>query len=39
MAVCLIILTLAPAVAVVGYELAGYRQHADALAKLERKIR
>lgn len=39
MAVCLIILTLAPAVAVVGYELRGYRHHADALAKVEGKFR
>lgn len=39
MAVCLIILMLAPAVTVVGYELQGYRQQADALAKVEGKIR
>jgi len=39
MAVCLIILMLAPAVTVVGYELQGYRQQAHALAKVEGKIR
>jgi low temperature requirement protein LtrA len=39
MAVCIIILMLAPAVTVVGYELQGYRQQADALAKVEGKIR
>jgi len=38
MAVCLIILMLAPAVTVVGYELQGYRQQAHALAKVEGKI-
>jgi low temperature requirement protein LtrA len=36
MAVCLIILTLAPAVTVVGYEVAGHRHQAEALAKEER---
>ena len=33
MAVCLVILMLAPAVTVVGYEMEGYRHQADALAK------
>jgi low temperature requirement protein LtrA len=33
MAVCLIVVTLAPAVTVVGYEMRGYRHQADALAK------
>jgi low temperature requirement protein LtrA len=33
MAVCLVILMLAPAVTVVGYEMQGYRHQADALAK------
>jgi hypothetical protein len=32
MAVCLIILTLAPAVSVVGYEILGHRHQADLLA-------
>jgi hypothetical protein len=36
MAVCLVILMLAPAVTVVGYEMQGYRHQADALAKEER---
>src|SRR5262249_34188376 len=31
MAVCLVILMLAPAVTVVGYEMAGYRHQAEAL--------
>jgi len=30
---------VAPAVTVVGYELQGYRHQADALAKVEGKIR
>jgi hypothetical protein len=33
MAVCLVILMLAPAVTVVGYEMQGYRHQTDALAK------
>ena len=33
MAVCLVILMLAPAVTVVGYEMHGYRHQADVLAK------
>ena len=33
MAVCLVILMLAPAVTVVGYEMQGYRHQADALAR------
>jgi len=33
MAVCLIVLTLAPAVTVVGYEVSGYRHQFEALAK------
>src|SRR5262245_15163815 len=33
MAVCLVILMLAPAVTVVGYEMQGYRHQADVLAK------
>jgi low temperature requirement protein LtrA len=33
MAVCLVILMLAPTVTVVGYEMEGYRHQADALAK------
>jgi low temperature requirement protein LtrA len=37
MAVCLVILMLAPAVTVVGYEMQGYRHQADALAKEERR--
>ena len=32
MAVCLVILTLAPAVTVVGYEIHGHRHQAEALA-------
>ena len=32
MAVCLIILTLAPAVSVVGYEMLGHRHQAEVLA-------
>ena len=32
MAVCLVILMLAPAVTVVGYEISGYRHQAEALA-------
>jgi hypothetical protein len=32
MAVCLVILMLAPAVTVVGYEVRGYRHEAEALA-------
>jgi hypothetical protein len=35
MAVCLIILMLAPAVTVVGYEVAGHRHQAEALAMEE----
>jgi len=37
MAVCLVILMLAPAVTVVGYEMQGYRHQSDALAKEERR--
>ena len=37
MAVCLVILMLAPAVTVVGYEMEGYRHQADALAKEDRR--
>jgi low temperature requirement protein LtrA len=37
MAVCLVILMLAPAVTVVGYEMQGYRHQADVLAKEERR--
>jgi hypothetical protein len=33
MAICLVILTLAPAVTVVGYEVAGHRHQAEALAR------
>jgi len=33
MAKCLVILTLAPAVSVVGYEVRGYRQQAEVLAE------
>jgi low temperature requirement protein LtrA len=33
MAVCLVILMFAPAVTVVGYEMAGYRHQADALGR------
>jgi low temperature requirement protein LtrA len=33
MAVCLVILTLAPAVTVIGYEIHGHRHQAEALAK------
>jgi hypothetical protein len=33
MAVCLVILMLAPAVTVVGYEMRGHRHQAEALAK------
>jgi uncharacterized membrane protein YdbT with pleckstrin-like domain len=32
MAICLVILMLAPIITVVGYEMAGYRHQADALA-------
>jgi low temperature requirement protein LtrA len=32
MARCLVVLTLAPAVTVVGYEMVGYRHHAETLA-------
>ena len=39
MAVCLIILMLAPTVTVVGYELQGYLKQAHALAKVDGKIR
>lgn len=35
MALCLILLTCAPTVTVVGYELYGHRLHAKALAKIE----
>jgi len=31
MAGCLVVLMLAPAVTVVGYEVLGYRHHAEAL--------
>jgi hypothetical protein len=34
MAVCLVVLTLAPAVTVVGYETLGHRHMADALERL-----
>jgi hypothetical protein len=34
MAVCLVMLMLAPAVTVVGYEMQGYRHQADALANV-----
>jgi hypothetical protein len=37
MAVCLVILMLAPAVTVVGYEMQGYRHQADAPAKEDRR--
>jgi low temperature requirement protein LtrA len=37
MAVCLVILMLAPAVTVVGYEIQGYRHQAVALAKEDRR--
>jgi hypothetical protein len=37
MAVCLIILMLAPAVTVVGYEIQGYRHQAVALAREDRR--
>jgi low temperature requirement protein LtrA len=37
MAVCLVILMLAPAVTVVGYEVAGHRHQAEALAKEVRR--
>jgi hypothetical protein len=37
MALCLVILMLAPAVTVIGYEMRGYRHQADALAKEERR--
>ena len=37
MAVCLVILMLAPAVTVVGYEIQGYRHQAVALAKEDRE--
>lgn len=33
MAICLIILTFAPAVTVVGYEILGHRHQTEALAK------
>jgi hypothetical protein len=33
MAICLVILMLAPAVTVVGYEIQGHRHQAEALAK------
>lgn len=36
MAVCLVILMLAPAVTVVGYEMLGHRHQAEALASAER---
>ena len=39
MAVCLIILTLAPAVTVVGYETLGHRHQAEVLAKDEQSAR
>jgi low temperature requirement protein LtrA len=35
MAVCLVVLMLAPAVTVVGYEMRGHRHQAEALAKKE----
>jgi low temperature requirement protein LtrA len=35
MAYCLVIVMLAPAVTVIGYEIRGHRNQADALAKLE----
>ena len=34
MAVCLLVLTLAPVVTVVGYETLGHRHMADALQRL-----
>ncbi len=34
--VCLVILTLAPAISVVGYEMLGYRRQAEALAHARR---
>ena len=34
MAICLIVLTCAPAVTVVGYETVGHRHVADALERL-----
>ena len=34
MAVCLVVLTLAPAVTVVGYETIGHRHMADAIERL-----
>ena len=37
MAVCLVILMLAPAVTVVGYEMLGHRHQAEALAQEERR--
>jgi len=37
MAVCLVILMFAPAVTVVGYEAAGHRHQAEALAKQDRR--
>jgi len=37
MAVCLIILTLAPAVTVVGYEIHGHRHQAESLALDEQR--
>lgn len=37
MAVCLVILTLAPAVTVIGYEILGYRHRDEAVANEERR--
>jgi hypothetical protein len=32
MAICLVILTVAPAITVIGYEVSGHRHQAEALA-------
>lgn len=37
MALCLIILTLAPAVTILGYEIKGYRHQAAALVRIQQK--